>query len=638
MSTGKTESKPDKSENLKRRPPGAVYTGRGTQARLPLRKNADSPSSPRRNTPAKDAASLEKIRQLQEALQASEDRYRLIFENTSDGIYLVDKDFAITSISPNIGRLLGYSAREMAGRKFPDLDFVAPESRRDAVENLQRVLAGEVIKAAEYKFFSSDGAVRYMEVSAAPLRKSGKVVAAVCVARDITGRKQADEEMEFRALILDAVGDSVFLREPDGRLLYFNESAYKTRGYTREEFSRINAGDLDAGEYAGQLKARTEAILREGQLTFATRHRCRDGSILDLELHSRKIMYAGKVRILTVARDLTERKKAEQLAGKSERRYRLLFDHMLHGMAYCKVIVEDGKPDFVFLETNSAFEKLTGLKDVVGKRVTEVLPGINESSPELLEIAGGVAESGEPVALEAFIHELGIWISTAGYSPEPGYFVMVFDNITGRKKVQEKLEASYVELKKTLDDAVNTMAKIVEIRDPYTSGHQRRVAGLSAAIAREMSQDEALIARLQIAATLHDIGKIYVPAEILSKPGKLGEIEFGIIKTHPAKSYEIVKSMNLPCSIADTVAQHHERMDGSGYPEGLKGGDIILEARILAVADVVEAMASHRPYRAALGLEKALEEIERNRGKLYDVDVVDACLRLFREKGFKFMD
>ena len=207
--------------------------------------------------------------------------------------------------------------------------------------------------------------------------------------------------------------------------------------------------------------------------------------------------------------------------------------------------------------------------------------------------------------------------------------------MTESKRSQEKLEKSYAALKKTLDDAINTMSRIVEMRDPYTSGHQNKVAALSAAIATEMKLSDAKIEQLRMAATIHDIGKIYVPSDILSKPGKLDSLEFEIIKTHPQGGYDIIKGMDFPCGVAQAVLQHHERMDGSGYPNGLIGQDIAIEARILAVADVVEAMASHRPYRPAAGPEKALEEITAGRGRLYDADVVDACLKLFREGRFK---
>ncbi|MEI6186510.1 MAG: HD domain-containing phosphohydrolase, partial [Dehalococcoidia bacterium] len=205
-----------------------------------------------------------------------------------------------------------------------------------------------------------------------------------------------------------------------------------------------------------------------------------------------------------------------------------------------------------------------------------------------------------------------------------------------RKLAEEKLEKSYESLKKTLDDAINTMAKIVEIRDPYTSGHQQKVADLATAIAREMKLDDARIDHIRMAAVIHDIGKMYVPSDILSKPGRLSEIEFSLIKTHSQSGYDIVKSMDFPCAMAQAVLQHHERLDGSGYPNGLKGEDTLLEAKILTVADVVEAMASNRPYRPALGIDKALEEISKNKGRLYEADVVDTCVKLFKEKGYKF--
>jgi putative nucleotidyltransferase with HDIG domain len=209
-------------------------------------------------------------------------------------------------------------------------------------------------------------------------------------------------------------------------------------------------------------------------------------------------------------------------------------------------------------------------------------------------------------------------------------------DITERKLVEEKLAKSYESLKKTLNDAINTMVKIVETRDPYTSGHQQKVAGLAIAIAREMKLEDARIDNLRTAAIIHDIGKMNVPSDILSRPGKLSDMEFSLIKTHAQGGYDIVKSMDFPCNVAKTVLQHHERLDGSGYPNHLKSEDTLLEAKILAVADVVEAMASHRPYRPALGIDKALEEISKNRGKLYDPDVADTCLELFNSGRFEF--
>jgi len=182
------------------------------------------------------------------------------------------------------------------------------------------------------------------------------------------------------------------------------------------------------------------------------------------------------------------------------------------------------------------------------------------------------------------------------------------------------------------------MAFAVESRDPYTAGHQRRVADLAHAIGSEMGLSEERLVGIRMGGIIHDLGKISVPAEILSKPSRLNEHEFGMIKLHPQVGYDILKKIDFPWPIAQMVYQHHERMDGSGYPQGLSGKKILLEARILAVADVVEAMASHRPYRPALGIDKALEEILKNKNVFYDPEVVDACLKLFKEKGFEFND
>ncbi len=216
------------------------------------------------------------------------------------------------------------------------------------------------------------------------------------------------------------------------------------------------------------------------------------------------------------------------------------------------------------------------------------------------------------------------------------------ENRRHRKKLEklvlertEKLQTTLNDLQKAMDGIIEAMGLTVEIRDPYTAGHQTRVAEIAHAIAIEMGLSKHQTEGVRIAGLIHDIGKMAVPAEILSKPGKITKNEFGIIKSHSQIGYNILKKIDFPWPIAQIVYQHHERMDGSGYPQGLSGEDILLEARIMAVADVVEAMASHRPYRPALGIEMALEEIEKNKGGVYDPEVVDACLRIFKEEKFK---
>lgn len=212
------------------------------------------------------------------------------------------------------------------------------------------------------------------------------------------------------------------------------------------------------------------------------------------------------------------------------------------------------------------------------------------------------------------------------------------EDITERKHAESELQESLKKLRKALEGVVHAMALAIEIRDPYTAGHQRRVACLSRAIAKEMRLPEPEIEGLYMAAVIHDLGKIYVPAEILTKPGKLSEIEFALIKNHCQVGYEILKDMDFPWPIAQIIYQHHERLNGSGYPQGLKGKNILLESMIVGVADVVETMATFRPYRPALGLDKALDEISKHKGTLYDPFVVDECIRLFKKKGFKFIE
>ena len=211
----------------------------------------------------------------------------------------------------------------------------------------------------------------------------------------------------------------------------------------------------------------------------------------------------------------------------------------------------------------------------------------------------------------------------------------IIADITKRKQAEENLQDTLESLRKAVATTIQVMVSTVEARDPYTAGHQLRVADLARTIATEMGLPQEKIEGIRMAGSIHDIGKLSIPAEILSKPGKLSDIEFSLIKEHARKGYEMLKDVDSPWPLAEIVYQHHERMDGSGYPRNLKGDEILMDARIMAVADVVEGMASHRPYRATLGIDAALKEIEDQRGVLYDADVVDTCLRLFRKKDYQ---
>jgi putative nucleotidyltransferase with HDIG domain len=227
------------------------------------------------------------------------------------------------------------------------------------------------------------------------------------------------------------------------------------------------------------------------------------------------------------------------------------------------------------------------------------------------------------------VHVALRWSIPPGQMTTLGRVLLAKTDITGLVEGESRL-------RRALDGTIEAIGRATETRDPYTAGHQRRMAELAVAVARKLGLDESVVEATRAAGLLHDIGKLSIPAEILSKPSALSPLEMSLIKTHSQSAYDVLRTIDFPWPVANIVLQHHERMDGSGYPQGLSGDAILVEARVLAVADVVEAMSSHRPYRAALGIEAALAEVERGRGVLYDVLVVDACLDLFRVEGFCF--
>ena len=230
--------------------------------------------------------------------------------------------------------------------------------------------------------------------------------------------------------------------------------------------------------------------------------------------------------------------------------------------------------------------------------------------------------------------DVGVQGSSATHRGRPAVIGLAQD-ISEKKSAGEEIRRYIVQLETAFMSTVKVATTISEMRDPYTAGHERRVAEIAVAIGAELGLDRRQQEGLRVAGYLHDIGKITIPSEILAKPGKLSRLEFELIKTHPQASYDVLKEVEFPWPVARVALEHHERVDGSGYPQGLKGGDILLESRIMAVADVVEAMASHRPYRPGLGIEHALAEVERGHGTAYDPEVADACLRLFRKKSYQ---
>jgi PAS domain S-box-containing protein len=421
-------------------------------------------------------------------------------------------------------------------------------------------------------------------------------------------------------------------------------------GYATPEEMITSVTDFGRQHYADParraefLKTLTAA---EGWLRSEAIYRRKDGSLLTVNQSGRKILHPdGTVAYFEgFMEDITERRRAEA----ADRRSRDLLRTVI-----------DSTPDWIFVKdldhryllVNRSFAEGNGVQpaDMVGRPDTDFWPrelcfgdparnvrGYREDDKRVF--AGGVVHNPDNTAtLADGTFRLYDTIKMPLRAPDGTiYGVLGYSrDVTERRAAEAELQAGYEKSRKSFAAAVEAMAAIGEMRDPYTTGHQERVARLACAIGAEIGLPPDQVEEIRIGGLLHDMGKISIPSEILTKPGKLSALEFDLLKTHPRLGYDIVAKANFPPAIAAMVLHHHERSDGSGYPAGLKSDEVGLEAKCLAVADVVEAMSSHRPYRPALGIGAALEEIARSKGIQYDERIVDACLRLFRDKGFVF--
>ncbi len=453
-------------------------------------------------------------------------------------------------------------------------------------------------------------------------------------------RRQAEDavvrESHRNQIFLRNASDGVHIHDLEGNVIEVSEAFCRILGYSRKELLGANVSLWDVRWSAEELKRTfAERPGKEEHSVFETRHRRRDGSLIDVEISSRYIELDGVSVIFASARDITERLRTEQALSDSEVRFRGLVEQSIAGI----FIIQDGK----FVYANPRFAEIRGFDsadEVIG---LDPMPLIAEKDRAIIGennrrlLAGeiiGISQSFTALRKDGSNVEVGVHNSRATYHGRPAIIGLLQD-ISEKKRAEEQIQQYVAQLETAFMSTVQVATTMGEMRDPYTAGHQRRVAEIAVAIGAELGFDARRQEGLRVAGYLHDIGKITVPAEILSKPDKLSTIEYELIKGHAQSGYDVLKDVEFPWPVAEIALQHHERIDGSGYPQGLKGDAILLEARIMAVADVVEAMSTHRPYRAGLGIDKALAEIEHGRGSVYDAAVADACLRLFREKQYQ---
>jgi PAS domain S-box-containing protein len=448
--------------------------------------------------------------------------------------------------------------------------------------------------------------------------------------------KIQDANEKFRVLF-EISPDIIFVQDNEGIILDVNLSACRLFGLKYEEII-----DSNIEKFIKHNPNSTPFIsnnLISGMNYYESTIADTNENLIPVEIISNFIRYNNTDAKLIIVRDISKRKLAEQRLYNTEMRMASLFRNA---------------PKIVLYETGRDKEFISG-------NIHQLLGFMNHNINCKKDIESLIHKDDFPIVklkIKKWMesedkNELSVWyrlfkndgtllwiedrmVKVVSGTNEKYITGVIMDN-TNLKTVEENLKVSYQKLQKLLQETVTGLIAAVEIRDPYTAGHQKRVTSLAIDISKEMNLGKDVIDGICIAASIHDIGKINIPSGILSKPGKLSSAEFDLIKVHPVYGYEILKNIEFPWPIAEIVLQHHERYDGSSYPRGLHGEEILLEARIICVADVIESMVSHRPYRPALGIIEAIEEIHSNKGTLYDPKVVDACTAVFNN-GFRFED
>jgi PAS domain S-box-containing protein len=585
----------------------------------------------------------------EESLRQSEEKYRTILEDIQEGYFEVDFAGNFTFFNDSLSRYFGYSKEELMGMNYRQ--YTEKEHSKELFQTFNKVYStGEPTEGFDWQIIKKDGTKRNVETSVL-LQKdsSGKPIGFRGIARDVTERKQVEEalrqEQQFSKVVLDNLPGVFYLYTyPENRMVLWNKQGEEILGFNAEELKGRHVTEWLPPEYREAVLKTIDEVMEKGQSSIEAPLMAKDGHQIPFFLTGVRFDVHGQLYFMGIGTDITERKKAEEELRESEERYRIIAENTADTIAIFDLNFNPTyiSPSILKLRGYPAQEAMTLTLDQT--LTPDSLQQASKMFADQMALeSSGTADPARTalIDLEEYCKDGStIWVELAASflrdnNFKPTGMLTVTRNITERKRAEAKLQQTLESLKKAVGATIQVMVSAVEMRDPYTAGHQHRSADLARAIAKEMGLPQDKIDGIRLAGSIHDIGKLSIPAEILSKPTKLTNLEFSLIKEHSLSGYEMLKNVESPWPLAQIVYQHHERMDGSGYPQGLKGDEILMEARIMAVADVVESMASHRPYRPALGIEAALEEIEKNKGILYDADAVNACLRLFREKSYQ---
>ncbi len=575
---------------------------------------------------------------IQDALRDNEEKFRIAFMTGTDAFYIGTLDDGrIVEVNTIFEDIFGYPRDEAIGKTSLELGLYAnPSDRAKAIGLLKE---SGFVKDLEMSGRKKDGSLITVSLSMQIMVLKG-IKHSLGVIRDITALKETEKALreagnKYREIVEDAI-EGIYRTTLDGHTLSANQALARMLGY--DSVQEVLTSIVDWGTQVWFDPAERQSFLtllreRKAIRGYECLFKKKNGDVIWVSLNSRMIFGEDGTALFAegFAQEISDRKRAED-AGE---RIRASFEKGAVAQALTSL---DGK----FLRVNEALAKLL-------KYPAEKLEGMtfNEiTHPEdrgaSLNILKDLGKSGGTFRFEKrYITSKSeiVWVDinvalVRDSSGQPQYFVGTFVDITQRKHAEAERQRSEDQLKLTLESITSALSMAIEVRDPYTSGHQRRVADLACKIWEKLRLPKEAIEGLRIAALLHDLGKLRIPTDILSKPTKLSLAEVALIREHALAGWEILRFVEFPWPVATIVKQHHERLDGTGYPDGLKGVEILMESQVLAVSDVVEAMASHRPYRSSLGLDAALEEIKKGSGIYYSSEVVEAVIALFHQDGY----